>query len=96
MASWLIDSVGFLAAGATAVTFYCKRMGHLRAFAIGANLLFITYGAAMGLLPILLLHCLLLPLNAIRLREAMLRTRQEPQTAAPNPAVPVKRGRIAG
>jgi hypothetical protein len=77
MTSWLIESVGFLAAGATAVTFYCKRMAYLRAFAIGANLLFITYGAAMGLMPILLLHCLLLPLNIMRLVEVLTRNRRE-------------------
>ncbi|MGL4438334.1 MAG: hypothetical protein ACRCUE_03605 [Bosea sp. (in: a-proteobacteria)] len=77
MTSWLIESIGFLAAGATAVTFYCKRMAYLRAFAIGANVLFITYGAAMGLMPVLVLHCLLLPLNIMRLAEAIARHRRE-------------------
>lgn len=77
MTGWLIESIGFMAAGATAITFYCKRMATLRAFAIGANMLFITYGAAMGLLPILLLHCLLLPLNIIRLAQVLARNRRE-------------------
>ncbi len=77
MASWLIEVIGFAAAGATAATFYCKRMGNLRAFAIAANVLFIIYGAAMALMPVLVLHCVLLPLNIMRLFETLLRNRKE-------------------
>jgi len=62
----LTEVVGFAAAVATVITFCCKRMGPLRAAAIAANLLFISYGALLGLMPVLLLHCVLLPLNIVR------------------------------
>jgi len=71
----LAELVGFAAAVATVIAFCCKRMGPLRAAAITANLLFITYGALLGLLPVLLLHCVLLPLNIAHFG-ACLRERQ--------------------
>lgn len=42
-------------------------MGRLRAFAVLANLAFIAYGAHAGLGPLLALHCVLLPINLLRL-----------------------------
>ncbi len=63
----LIDIVGFLAAASTVAAFSCSRMVSLRVAAIAANLLFILYGAALSLVPVLLLHCILLPLNVMRL-----------------------------
>ncbi|AMJ62444.1 hypothetical protein [Bosea sp. PAMC 26642] len=60
------EVIGFLAAGATVAAFCCKQMLSLRAAAIAANLLFITYGALLGLMPVLALHCILLPLNVVR------------------------------
>lgn len=71
----LAELVGFAAAVATVIAFCCKRMGPLRAAAITANLLFITYGALLGLMPVLLLHCVLLPLNIVHFG-ACLRERQ--------------------
>ncbi len=95
MESWLIESIGFVAAAATGVTFYCKRMAYLRAFAIGANVMFITYGAAMGLMPVLVLHCILLPLNMMRLGEALARNRNE-RRSGKNPSAlrspPISKG----
>ena len=73
--SALVDLVGFAAAFATIIAFCCKRMAPLRAAAITANLLFITYGAMLGLMPVFLLHCALLPLNVVRFG-ACLRERQ--------------------
>jgi len=69
------EVVGFLAAGTTVTAFYCQRMFTLRIAAIGANVLFITYGFILDLKPVLALHCVLLPLNIIRLAGA-LRLRQ--------------------
>jgi hypothetical protein len=43
----------------------------LRIAAIAANLLFICYGHAADLKPVLLLHCVLLPLNVMRLAGAL-------------------------
>jgi CRP/FNR family transcriptional regulator, cyclic AMP receptor protein len=44
-----------------------KTMMPLRIVAIGSNFAFIAYSLAEGLLPILVLHSILLPLNALRL-----------------------------
>ncbi|MEM9344578.1 MAG: hypothetical protein AAGA87_16175 [Pseudomonadota bacterium] len=41
----------------------------LRVFAIVSNVLFVVYGWQVGLWPIVLLHAILLPLNAVRLLE---------------------------
>jgi hypothetical protein len=66
--SSITDFVGFLAGGMTVAAFGFRHMLALRCSAIAANLLFIAYGLMLGLVPILALHCLLLPLNLIRLR----------------------------
>jgi hypothetical protein len=46
-----------------------KDMRRLRATAVASNIAFIGYGAINGLLPVLVLHLLLLPLNLRRLIE---------------------------
>lgn len=82
------DFIGFLAAGMTVTAFCCTRMLCLRSAAILANVLFIAYGAILGLMPVLALHCALLPLNLVRFaqcwrdRQADLR-RDTQQTIAP-------------
>lgn len=63
----ITDLIGFLAGGMTVAAFGCRHMLALRCLAIAANLLFIAYGSLLGLVPILTLHCLLLPLNLVRL-----------------------------
>jgi hypothetical protein len=50
-------------------TFAMKDMRRLRAMAVLSNLAFIVYGAINGLLPVLILHLLLFPLNLRRLIE---------------------------
>lgn len=68
--------VAWVAAGLVFMTFFMKTIIPLRQAAIASNLVFICYGL-MGLnygifdkvLPILVLHVSLLPLNIIRLRE---------------------------
>jgi len=61
------DAVGFGAGFLVLTTFYLKTMVPLRTVAICSNLAFISYGLITGAVPILMLHALLLPLNAVRL-----------------------------
>jgi hypothetical protein len=67
----LTELLGYAAAGLVVATFSARSITTLRALAIASNLLFIAYAASAGLLPVLLLHAVLLPLNVIRLRQAM-------------------------
>ena len=66
-----VDGLGYLAAALVLATFCTKSMVPLRALAIASNIAFVTYGFFDGLWPILLLHSVMLPMNAIRLREAL-------------------------
>jgi hypothetical protein len=60
--SW-VDYVGFLAALTVLATFCMDTILPLRGFAIASNILFILYGSAGQLYPVLLLHAVLLPIN---------------------------------
>ena len=62
-----VDLLGFAAGGTTIIAFACRKMLALRLVAIIANILFIAYGLTLGLVPIMVLHCILLPLNLFRL-----------------------------
>ena len=64
------EAVGWLAAALTLATFSMKTMIWLRAIAIGSNIAFISFGFLAEQHPILLLHSILLPFNAFRLRQA--------------------------
>lgn len=64
------DLLGYLASALVLATFCTRDMVALRAVAIASNLAFIAYGLSAGLDPVLLLHVLLLPLNAWRLAQA--------------------------
>jgi cell shape-determining protein MreD len=66
-----IDALGYLAAALVLATFTARSMVALRALAIGSNIAFIAYGLSAALWPILLLHSIMLPLNLLRLREAL-------------------------
>jgi hypothetical protein len=68
MSNW--DLTGYIAAGLVLTAFYMKDMVPLRLVALCSNLAFITYGCALGLTHIWLLHALLLPVNGCRLVEA--------------------------
>jgi hypothetical protein len=46
-----------------------RSMSSLRYIAIASNLAFIAYGYTGDLMPVLLLHMLLLPVNVLRLTE---------------------------
>jgi CRP/FNR family transcriptional regulator, cyclic AMP receptor protein len=65
------DTLGYFAASLVLATFCAKTMIPLRALAIASNLAFIAYSLSAHLWPILLLHAIMLPLNAARLREAL-------------------------
>src|SRR5262249_52644652 len=66
-----VGGLGFIAAGLVLATFCMKRLVPLRATAIASNLAFILYGYAAGIRPVLVLRLILLPVNAIRLVEAL-------------------------
>ena len=62
--------IGYIASGLVLTTFWTNDMRRLRILAILSNIGFISYGALVWLPPVLGLHLLLLPLNAVRLIEA--------------------------
>lgn len=68
--SW-IEAFGYLGALLTLGTYSMKRMIPLRVIGICANCVFIAYGLLAPVYPQLLLHGVLLPLNALRLREML-------------------------
>ena len=61
------DLLGYLASLLVLVTFCMRGMVALRVLAIASNLAFIAYAVLAGIHPVLLLHALLLPMNAWRL-----------------------------
>ena len=61
------DFIGYLAAAFMFSTFYMSRMIPLRAAGIAANITFITYASIAHVYPLLILHMVLLPLNAYRM-----------------------------
>lgn len=63
----VIDVLGYAAAALVLLSFCMQSMSSLRMFAILSNLAFITYAYHRNLVPILLLHIVLLPVNAGRL-----------------------------
>ena len=66
------EIAGYCAATLVFCTFYMKTMVPLRIAGIVSNVFFITYGYLVGAYPILILHVLLLPLNAVRLRQMLM------------------------
>lgn len=59
--------MGYLAAALVFCTFYMRTMLPLRWMAIASNVGFLAYAVPLQLWPIVILHGLLLPLNALRL-----------------------------
>ena len=64
-----LDAIGYAAAALVLATFSARSMHALRWTAIASNLAFIAYGYLGALSPVLLLHALLLPVNAYRLSQ---------------------------
>ena len=63
------DLLGYAAAGLVLVAFSLRSITALRSAAIASNVMFIAYAATAHLMPVLILHGLLLPLNFWRLRQ---------------------------
>ena len=76
------DLLGTIGALLVFACFWMKSSVGLRLMALASNVVFIAYAYAAALLPILLLHAALLPLNAARLWELRhyLRRRPDPGT----------------
>jgi hypothetical protein len=68
-ASWIREACGYLAGSLVLCTFSVTSMRPLRCLGIASNCLFISYAIMAGMLPILILHCLLLPINIYRLTQ---------------------------
>jgi hypothetical protein len=66
----MVDALGYLASGLVLLTFYMKSMVPLRVAALCSNCAFAVYGFELNLMPVLLLHVGLAPLNAVRLWQA--------------------------
>jgi CRP/FNR family cyclic AMP-dependent transcriptional regulator len=66
-----VDGLGFVAAGLVLAAFCMKRLVPLRAVAIASNLIFILYGYLAAIPPVLILHLILLPVNVMRLVQAL-------------------------
>jgi len=80
----MIDACGYLAAVLVALAFYMKSMVTLRLLALGSNAAFIVYGVGLGLTPVWVLHCCLVPLNLARLFQAVAPGRSNVPTSGPN------------
>ena len=63
------EIIGYLASALVFATLYVRTMMPLRMLAIASNVAFITYAANEGLIPVLVLHSVLLPVNLARLYE---------------------------
>ena len=57
------DVLGFLASGLVLTSFWMRDILSLRLVAIASNVAFITYGHAAHILPVMVLHAILLPVN---------------------------------
>jgi hypothetical protein len=73
--SW-IDFVGYLAALTVLGTFCMDTIVPLRGLAIASNVLFILYGLAGQLYPVLVLHAVLLPINIVKIVQLRLQIRK--------------------
>jgi len=60
---------GYFASALVFATFFMRSRARLREVAIASNVAFITYGIVGNVIPVLILHVLLLPLNFWRLWE---------------------------
>jgi hypothetical protein len=69
------DLIGGVAASLVLASFCSREMLLLRALAIASNLAFVTYAYRAGLMPILVLHAVMLPVNGVRLHQEIAATR---------------------
>jgi hypothetical protein len=66
-----IDWIGYLGSACVLSAFCMRHMLPLRLASIVGNVVFITYALGAGLMPVLLMNTLLLPLNLLRLKQAL-------------------------
>lgn len=78
-------ALGTIAAALTFATFLMKNMVPLRAVALASNVSFVAYGYAESLLPVVILHGVLFPLNILRLPEIRKLVRDIESAAADSP-----------
>ncbi len=71
-----VDWIGYLGSACVLAAFCMRQMLRLRMAAIAGNVIFIGYALAAGVIPVLCMNLLLLPLNALRLRQAWQARRQ--------------------
>lgn len=76
-----VDMLGYLASILVFTAFYVKRIMPLRLIALSSNIAFIAYASFAHLLPIVILHSLLLPLNLQRILELRKKTAVPAQSA---------------
>jgi hypothetical protein len=89
----LLEVLGYLGGLLVFSTFYLKTMIRMRMVAVASNLMFVAYGWMGNLVPILVLHLLLLPLNVwrfVEIRQLIRKVRASEQTgvAAPELILP--------
>ena len=65
------STIGYVASALVLAAFGMKDMVNLRVVAICSNMAFIAYALLLNLLPVLILHVALLPLNGWRLMGAL-------------------------
>jgi hypothetical protein len=63
------EASGFLASSLVFLTFWMKSPIRLRCVAICSNVAFLSYGIGMHLVPVVVLHAALLPVNIWRLKQ---------------------------
>jgi len=80
------ELIGYLASLLVLMTFCMSGMVALRALAIASNVAFIAYAALVGISPVLVLHALLLPMNAYRLLQAVRDRRRDGAAIRGTPA----------
>ena len=72
----LTETMGYAASLLVLLTFSMKTMVQLRTIGILSNLFFIAYGYLSDANPIMIFHCILLPLNVLRLQQIRTLVRQ--------------------
>jgi hypothetical protein len=77
----LATAIGYVASTLVFLTFATKTMVPLRVLGIASNVVFIAYGYLQPAVPILILHSILLPLNAVRLHQMLRLVRQVTEAA---------------
>jgi hypothetical protein len=66
-----IEAIGYCGTLATVATYSMRSIAPLRIAGIASSLFFITYGAIMGVWPMLLTEFVILPINCLRLVQVL-------------------------